>query len=267
MTGNFKILTSFGFLTGLTILLMNDFVFKGLYGNWLTGKLSDFTGLFIFPLFWIALLPRHKNKIFWLTGLFFIYWKSSYSQTLIDSWNSVGILTISRVVDYSDLIALTVLPIAFYIETIKDKMYALRLSPVIPLIVSAFAFTATSRAPQTCFFDDSAIYYVSHFSRDSLIQDLKSSGLNVTFTKYHDTRYDDEHSEIHNLNDSIRNLVILIKDFSKNDNTVEISLGCWDYKYGTSLEDADEKTLEKHREYVKKIFEEKVLKKIEKNAP
>ena len=63
MKNNLKILTSYWFMTGLILLLLNDFIFKEMYGNWLTGKLSDFTGLFIFPLFWTALFPKNKNKI------------------------------------------------------------------------------------------------------------------------------------------------------------------------------------------------------------
>lgn len=266
MTRDLKILTTSWFLTGLTLLLLNDFVFKGLYGNWLTGKLSDFAGLFIFPLFWTALLTRHKTKIFWLTGLFFLYWKSPYSQTLIDTWNYFGILTISRVIDYSDLIALTVLPLAYYIETKKEKVMTIRLSPIVPLIVSAFAFVATSEVQQTCF-EDIATYHIKHYSRDSLINDLKQSELNVTFHKYHNTKYDDEHSEFHNLNDSIYNLVVLIHDYNNLDSTVKVSLGCWNIANRQSREKLDEEMLNKEKEYVKRTFEQEVIKKIEKNAP
>ncbi len=59
-----QILLSPEFLIGLLLLLMNDFVFKELFHNWLTGKLSDFAGLFIFPLFWSALFPKRKALIF-----------------------------------------------------------------------------------------------------------------------------------------------------------------------------------------------------------
>lgn len=33
------------FISSLLLLLLNDFVFKPVYHNWLTGKLSDFCGL------------------------------------------------------------------------------------------------------------------------------------------------------------------------------------------------------------------------------
>jgi len=267
MTRDYKILTTIWFISGLTILLFNDFLFKGLYGNLLTGKISDFAGLFIFPLFWTALIPKHKIKIFWITGLLFIFWKSPYSQFFLEIWNSFGVIKLNRVVDYSDLMALTVLPVAFYIETIKDKLYKLKLTPLVPIIVSAFAFIATVKSSQTCCFNNSAIYHIKHLSRDSLIKDLKHSGLDVTFTEYNGTKYDDEHSEVNYLNDSIRNLVVIINDFNKRDSTVQISLGCWEYMNDTSLNDADEQTIYRHREYVKKVFEENVLSKIERNIP
>ena len=51
---NKHIFTSYGFNITLAILLLNDFILKDLYGNWLTGKLSDFAGLFVFSLFFSA---------------------------------------------------------------------------------------------------------------------------------------------------------------------------------------------------------------------
>ena len=144
MTKNIRIVLSFWFLSGLLILLLNDFIFKELYGNWLTGKLSDFAGLFVFPLFWTALFPRHKTKIFWLTGLMFIFWKSSYSQTFIEYWNNLGLLPVSRVVDYTDLMALSVLPFAFHIERYKEELSTLKIQPIFPLLIASFSFMATS---------------------------------------------------------------------------------------------------------------------------
>lgn len=267
MTRNLKILTSIWFIFGLTILLLNDFVLKERYGNWLTGKLSDFAGLFIFLLFWTSLLPGHKHKIFLLTGLLFIVWKSPISQTLIDIWNNTGLWYVYRTVDITDLIALISLPIAFRLETISEKLATVSLTPYIPLVISAFAFMATSKGPNTCFDEATAVYHIKHFSRDSLINELQNSGLEISFIKYNNTKYDDEHSEIINLNDTISNLVVLIGDFNKVDSTVEISLGCWDYSNNSTSREIAENNLEIQRAYVKSIFEREVIEKIEKNAP
>ncbi len=39
----------------VAILALNDHFLKGYLGNWLTGKLSDFAGLFFFPLFAVVI--------------------------------------------------------------------------------------------------------------------------------------------------------------------------------------------------------------------
>lgn len=144
MQENNKIFKSFWFIFGLAILLLNDFILKDVFGNWLTGKLSDFSGLFVFALFWVSFFPKHRVKIIWITGLVFIFWKSSLSQSFIDSWNNFGLLNLSRTIDYSDLIALVVLPIANYYDINISKDWTLRINPTYSIALSAFAFMATS---------------------------------------------------------------------------------------------------------------------------
>lgn len=184
MKKNYKIVTSIWFIIGLTLLLVNDFILKGLYGNYLTGKLSDFAGLFIFPLFWTALLPKYKTAIFWAVGLMFIFWKSSYSQSWIELWNSLGILTIYRTVDYSDLVALIVLPLAYKLDNKKEQIKILNINPLLPLCVAIFAFMATSYRTdivvnKTYLFDFSKKTLVNRFDKiDSL-----NSNYGVKFTK------------------------------------------------------------------------------------
>ncbi len=141
MTARFKILTTYWFLGGLILLLLNDFVLKGLYGNWLTGKLSDFAGLFIFPIFWTALFPKRKDFIFIFTAIAFVLWKSTLSNQLIEGWNSIALLPISRVVDYSDIVALGILPFAYQI---KADLRQVPINPTIPIILCGFSFMATS---------------------------------------------------------------------------------------------------------------------------
>jgi len=260
---NLKILTTYGFILALLILLLNDFIFKGLYGNWFTGKLSDFSGLFIFPLFWTAIFPGQKKKIFWFTGLAFAYFKSSFSQPVIDIWNNIGLLSISRTIDYSDLISLTILPFAFLYEKSSDTLPRFSLNPIIPLSISAFAFLATNPPPKTCF-PDSTVYHIKHYSRDSLISDLKNTGLYVSSGEYANTEYKDEYWEINNLNDSIISLTISIGRFNSDDNTVAISLGCWDFNTTISENDLDKATINRQRDFVRNAFETEVIKKIEK---
>src|SRR5437870_3549043 len=107
-----NILISPGFVAGLILLLLNDHVFKVLSPNWITGKLSDFSGLFIFPLFWTAFFHKSKTTVYSATAICFTLWKSLFSNPFIGIWNAFIPLTIGRTIDYTDLIALSVLPIS-----------------------------------------------------------------------------------------------------------------------------------------------------------
>jgi len=144
MKRNFQLLHSKGFVFCLILLLLNDFYFKGHWHNWLTGKLSDFTGLFVFSVFFIAFIPNKKQLILIFAALFFIFWKSAYSATLINYLNSFHIITIGRVVDYSDYMALLILPVVnYYINHQKENK--LKKIPVILFsMITLFAMTATS---------------------------------------------------------------------------------------------------------------------------
>src|ERR1044071_6805827 len=107
------LLASSGFLIGLSLLLLNDLVLKEQFHNELTGKLSDFAGLFVFPLFWTAFFPRQRRIVFIATAGFYVFWKSGYSQFLIEGWNSLPFFGIQRTVDYTDLLALLILPLSY----------------------------------------------------------------------------------------------------------------------------------------------------------
>jgi hypothetical protein len=109
------------FVVALLILLLNDHLLKYLYPNWLTGKLSDFAGLFAFASLFYAFFPRHKTLIGCTIGLGFVLWKSPLSQPIIDFWNGLNIVPVARVVDYSDLLAVSILPVAAYHFSIAQK--------------------------------------------------------------------------------------------------------------------------------------------------
>ena len=94
------LLTTPAFLLGLSLLMLNDWFWKAQFGNALTGKLSDFSGLFVFPIFWMALFPQRKRLIFTLTAFGFLFWKSAFSQFIVDGWNDLQWFQIARVVDF-----------------------------------------------------------------------------------------------------------------------------------------------------------------------
>ncbi len=137
------ILLSPAFLLGLLVLLANDFIFKYQFHNALTGKLSDIAGLFIFPLFIAAVLRRHSKPVFVGVALFFIYWKSPLSESLINALSFISGMYFERVVDYSDLLCLPVLILSYLY--LKSDYLQLQVSRTLIMVVSAFAFMATSQ--------------------------------------------------------------------------------------------------------------------------
>jgi hypothetical protein len=185
-------------LAGLGLLLANDFLFKPLFHNALTGKLSDFAGLFVFPLFWSALLPRRRREVYALTALGFVFWKSDYSQPLIDAWNALGVLRVGRVVDLTDLSALAVLPASFAYLRRRRGLAAEGMGHASPfglrrvaacavLLLSVFAFAATQRAGDHMISGDRE--YEFGVSREELLRRLKRDA-DVKYVSLH--RFDDE---------------------------------------------------------------------------
>src|SRR5262245_6279902 len=169
MNRRLEVLATPGFVGGLCLLLVSDFFLKHLFSNWFTGKLSDFAGLFIFPIFWAAVVPRQKKAIFAATGILFIFWKLAWSQPLIDYWNDLAIWPVTRIVDPGDLIALLILPVSY---SYFDRPRVLYRPSALYFIatIAVFAFTATSRARETRF--DFTEKYHFPMTRISLLRKL-----------------------------------------------------------------------------------------------
>jgi|GEM_PF-351150 len=141
MESKLKSIHNIPFLVCLVLLFLNDFYFKFEYHNWLTGKLSDFCGLFVFARFWTACFPDKKQTIYFSTAITFIIWKSPYSQGFIDFFSN-NFFTIHRVVDYTDLIALSILPISYFYK--PRKSFELRYSHIPLAIITLISFCATT---------------------------------------------------------------------------------------------------------------------------
>jgi hypothetical protein len=80
------------FISGLLILILNDFYLKYEYGNLITGKLSDFAGLLIFPIFMTSLFPGLKLYSSIIIGIGFLLWKSPVMTPVIDLVNQLPFL-------------------------------------------------------------------------------------------------------------------------------------------------------------------------------
>lgn len=94
-------------------MFLNDHLWKYEYSNLLTGKLSDFIGLFILPIFLTLIFPKYPLRLIFATAILFIGFKMPIADIFIDTFNSVMPYSIQRTIDYSDFIALSILPVSY----------------------------------------------------------------------------------------------------------------------------------------------------------
>lgn len=186
------------FIVGLIVLLMNDFYLKYEYGNFITGKLSDFAGLLIFPMFVATIIPRLNKSISLLTGLGFILWKLPLFTPVIDFINQYSFVTVYRTIDYSDYIALCILPLSHYLINHQERYSILNFDKIRSyskyalLGISFFAFCATSVAPLrempqgTIYIGES---YKIKLPKDSVISSIKRLGYNCDFHERDTTKH------------------------------------------------------------------------------
>lgn len=178
------------FLIGLFLLIINDFYLKYEYGNYITGKLSDFAGLLIFPMFIAFLLPKLKKSISLIIGILFIIWKTPLVDPFIYLINHISVIPMHRTVDYSDYIALLILPLSHYlINYHKYKVGQIKQDKIkqcltySTLIVSFCAFCATSfpyrELPQGTIAITKS--YNIKLPKDSVINSIKKLGYDCTF--------------------------------------------------------------------------------------
>lgn len=145
MTRNLTRLGQPVFIISLIILILNDCFFKTIFHNFITGKLSDFAGLFAFPFFWSVIFPKRVKEIHLGTFLFFVFWKSPFSETF------VHFIGASRIVDFSDNMALVSVFLSFQI--LKKESYVLKLHPLflqLIVLLSCFSFVATTQKREPC---------------------------------------------------------------------------------------------------------------------
>lgn len=132
----------------LVLLLLNDHVLKYQYPGWFSGKASDFAGVFLVVLVLRGTFQTRAALVSIGVAVAFTWWKSSYSQYLIDFLNEYTLVTITRTVDYTDLLALFVIPIANYVHTNRTrfslKMKFTEILKIPVMVVAMFAIMGTS---------------------------------------------------------------------------------------------------------------------------
>lgn len=179
------------FLSALLLLILNDQIWKYSFGSVLTGKLSDFSGLILLPLVLAFAFPTWRKGVIWFSALFFLFWKSPWSQPFIDWYNLFAPIPISRVVDYSDYLALLILPLPYWmIDHYYDSTPIKRTKwqPIASwsvLVLTSLSFIAT-QPPLWYSFQQSSgniSFYNCKFktgmTQAEVLQKLEDRGLNV----------------------------------------------------------------------------------------
>ena len=138
-------LASPAFIAALALLVVNDFALKPLFHNALTGKLSDFAGLFALTLFVATLWPKHRRPAAWAIAAAFTFWKTSYAEPLIEALNSVSPFALGRTVDLADLMALPMIPLAAWAAPSLEPWPLPRALQVGLAVLAPLAFAATSQ--------------------------------------------------------------------------------------------------------------------------
>lgn len=146
-TRNKNLIGNYIFIIAILMLLVNDQFLKFKFPGLITGKLSDVCGIIILPLLLTFVFPKLRERSVWVTMLAFTYWKSGYSQSLIDFYNQFALIETSRVIDYSDLWVLFLLPIPYYIlknHQLTASFSIKKINPYFILFPSVLILTATS---------------------------------------------------------------------------------------------------------------------------
>jgi len=147
---NKYLILNYIFIICLVVLFVNDHFLKVQFSNGLTGKLSDIVGIVILPLLLTYIFPKLKTKSIWISALLFTFWKSPYSQSLIDFYNQLTFIQITRVVDYSDLFVLFLLPVPYFLmHTIKEwnTVKIKNIQPFLVLFPTVLVLMSTSPPP------------------------------------------------------------------------------------------------------------------------
>lgn len=178
------------FLLSLVVLALNDHVLKGLYHNWLTGKISDFAGLIVLPVFIAFLFPKLRKWTCLISASFFIFWKTEASNDFVDWLNSNGHFSFYRVIDYSDFIALLILPLSWKLVN-QNNPNSLRLRKTGSYAIGLISFlvlTATTMPLTQTFEPEGTIYigqkYKLKVPKDTVLTRIEQLG--YTYERYGD---------------------------------------------------------------------------------
>ncbi|MDX6183798.1 hypothetical protein SGQ44_15865 [Flavobacterium sp. Fl-77] len=185
---NLNLFTANYFILCLVILLLNDFYLKYEFSNFITGKLSDFTCLFIFPYFISVFFSNKTKEIYIFTFLFFIFWKLEISEQFIKLISQITDFAFHRTVDLTDLIALSILPISYHYfhkknqEQKENKNKNFALNSLIG-VITIYSFLAdTNPRQETKVKIKSEKEFTIQISKKQILNNLITSETNILET-------------------------------------------------------------------------------------
>ncbi len=193
---NKSLLCNVIFILSLIILFLNDHFLKLYFHNWFTGKLSDVVGIILLPFLLTFLFPKLRQNSVYLTALFFIFWKSSYSGKLIEIYNFISPISIHRVVDYTDLFVMIFLAVPYYFIKNQEQLLKFEIrktSPVFILIPSLLILMSTSPPRYYHYnpnrgnisFSSNFVFSVEGKNKDEVISEFSKRNISV----HKDTAY------------------------------------------------------------------------------
>ena len=216
-------LLNYIFIGSLVLLVINDHFLKHEFANGTTGKLSDIAGIILLPLLLAFLWPKGKHLVLILAAVLFTFWKSPFSQPFIELYNQFAPLETSRVIDYSDLYVLLLLPLPYLLIKNIEQLHFLHLKNIHPILVlcpAAFALMATSPPEKhyytrtegnlSCYGCNITLKY----SQEQIIQKLQQHGITFDEVRPLDTTITSRfpHLKAESINHYRLNSLILDKD-------------------------------------------------------
>jgi len=141
---SFNVLLHPIFLLAVLVLLLNDHLFKEIYPTYLTGKLSDFAGLFVFSVFSSMICEKifNNDNVLWINysciALLFILIK----VIPIEQWFPISITGFypNIIADKTDLMALSILPVSYYFFDRLKNGYTPHLNKNIKFLIIPLVF-------------------------------------------------------------------------------------------------------------------------------
>lgn len=122
------------------VLALNDALLKSSYPGLVTGKLSDFAGLFL-----VSAVLGPRATIGGVLAVAFVLWKSPLAEPVLAWWNAIVPFPLSRTPDLTDLVAMLAIPFGLRYAKSTPKPGVVLLPRGIAVLLASVAVLATSK--------------------------------------------------------------------------------------------------------------------------